>query len=242
MNILIKFGARTLSVRMGGMIVGKWGLLDWNEFVMIRKRRWMIRKCGMMVEKAGMVRTNGGTMFCCAGTIRAKWGIMLPYVGTIRANDLTICCSDRMVRTNGGSICFSVGTIRTNDLTICCSNGRILWLYLAPFAWDVILLLDSNSNFENTMSVFPYFYALMWAVILLSSSFLVNVWSFFKKRIMKFVGMWIKALPFPHFHEPISFMFPVNLQHPFFIQFLTLLFLNWGLNPGYLVTYELSLF
>jgi len=57
---------------MGGMIVGKWGLLDWNEFVMIRKRRWMIRKCGMMVEKAGMVRTNGGTMFCCAGTIRAK--------------------------------------------------------------------------------------------------------------------------------------------------------------------------
>jgi len=59
---------------------------------------------------------------------------------------------------------------------------------------------------------------------------------------MKFVGMCVKALPFPHFHGPISLMFPVNLGHPFFIQFLTPLFLNLGLNSGYLVKNELYIF
>jgi len=27
--------------------------------------------------------------------------------------------------------------------------------------------------------------------------------------MIKFVGMCVKALPFPHFHEPKSFIFPV---------------------------------
>jgi len=39
---------------------------------------------------------------------------------------------------------------------------------------------------------------------------------------MKFEGMCVKALPFPHFHEPKSLKFPVFIQHSFFIQFLTL--------------------
>jgi len=33
---------------------------------------------------------------------------------------------------------------------------------------------------------------------------------------MKFVGMWVKALPFPHFHEPILLMSPVNYPATFF--------------------------
>jgi len=43
---------------------------------------------------------------------------------------------------------------------------------------------------------------------------------------MKFVGMRVKGLPFPHFHEPISQSLLVFIYHPFFIKPLTPLKMN----------------
>jgi len=38
---------------------------------------------------------------------------------------------------------------------------------------------------------------------------------------MKFVGIYVKALPFPHFHDPTSHPLLASIYHPFFIQLLT---------------------